>query len=72
MFDIRRRLEAEGERRMIGSDRLELTADERGFDGAGAGRDGIFVFDWPGRACDGSLLRRPRKVSACLRTCEKS
>lgn len=38
ILDMRRREEAEGESRMIGSERLLLTAEERGFEGAGRGR----------------------------------
>ena len=72
MFDIRRREEAEGERRMIGSERFEFTFDCIGFAGAGMGRVArVLDCGWPGRA-PGTVLRFPRKSSACLRTCEKS
>ena len=72
MFDMRRREDAEGERRMIGSERFELTFDCIGFTGAGTGRDAsVLGCGWPGRA-PGTVLRLPRKSSACLRTWEKS
>lgn len=38
MLDMRRREEADGESMMMGSARLEDTADVRGFEGRGAGR----------------------------------
>ena len=39
MLDIRNKEEAEGESRIMGSERLELTAEERDFEGGGRGRD---------------------------------
>ena len=38
MLDMRSREEADGESMMMGSARLEDTADVRGFEGRGAGR----------------------------------
>ena len=38
MLDMRRRDDADGESMMMGSARLEDTADVSGFDGRGAGR----------------------------------
>lgn len=81
MLDIRRREEAEGERRMIGSERLLLTLDCSGLEGCeGTGRVARVLEDverelgWPLVLDDGMPLapRRPRKSSACLRTWEKS
>ena len=76
MLDMRRRDDAEGERRMMGSERFEGTAEESGLEVFAAGRaasDADFVGTLPGRDDDeGMPLRRPRKVSACLRTWEKS
>jgi hypothetical protein len=70
MLDMRRRELAEGERRIIGSERLE--AGVMGFDVLGAGRevreDLLVGAEGRGAPFD----RRPRNVSACLRTCEKS
>src|ERR1700712_3735339 len=76
MLDMRRRDEAEGESRIMGSDRFEETAEESGLDVLAAGRaasEADFDGRPPGRDDEGGTpLRRPRKVSACLRTCEKS
>ncbi len=72
MFDMRRREDAEGERRMIGSERFEFTFDCIGFAGAGTDRvASVFDCGWPGRVT-GAVLRFPKKSSACLRTWEKS
>ena len=72
MFDMRRREEAEGERRMMGSERLEFTFDWMGFAGAAMGRVArVLDWGWPGRV-PGAGRRFPRKSSACLRTWEKS
>jgi hypothetical protein len=81
----RSREEAEGERRMMGSWRLEETGAVRGLAGAAAaaaaaaaGRFASCVDDgfggWPGReeaGCGGGL-RCFRKTSAAFRTWEKS
>lgn len=72
--------EADGERRMMGSWRLEETGAVRGFAGAGAaaGRFASCVDEgfggWPGReeAGFGGGLRLFRKTSAAFRTWEKS
>jgi hypothetical protein len=72
--------EADGERRMMGSWRLEETGAVRGFAGAGAaaGRFASCVDEgfggWPGReeAGFGGGLRFFRKTSAAFRTWEKS
>ena len=67
MLDIRSKLEAEGERRMMGSERLLLTAEERGLAELATGREVNCVFEGrEGCGCD-LLGRRPRKSSLCLR-----
>lgn len=48
MFDIRRRDEADGESKMMGSERLEAGVEANDLAGAGKGRDGIGFC--PGRA----------------------
>ena len=78
MFDIRRREEAEGERRMIGNERREEDeTGSNGFFGIEPGpADGIGGL-MPGFVLPGGywLARdrlRPRNISAVLRTWEKS
>jgi hypothetical protein len=75
MFDIRRREEADGDRRMIGNERREEVDEtaSNGFfgiepgpaDGTGGLIPGFALPDayWPGRD-----RLRPRKISAVLRT----
>lgn len=75
MFDMRIREEADGERRMIGSgreDEPDLRDDE--FIDSPADGVGTTWFLPPGLApaCPARLRLRSRKVSALLRTCEKS
>ena len=75
MFDMRRREDAEGDRRMMGSERFEETAEDIGFEMFAAGRAASEPLTGapPGRDDEAGIpFRRPRKVSACLRTCEKS
>lgn len=75
MFDMRIREEADGERRMIGSgreDEPDLRDDEvmdSPADGAGTT---WFLLPGLAPACPARLRLRSRKVSALLRTCEKS
>jgi len=72
MLDMRSCEEAEGERRMMGSERFEFTFDCCGLVGAGTGRvASVLDCGCPGLA-PGAVLRFPRKSSACLRTWEKS
>lgn len=56
MLDMRRRLEAEGLRRMIGSDRLLLTLDCSGLPGGGTGRVARVLDAPPGRECELALV----------------
>lgn len=69
MFDMRRRDEAEGESRMIGSGRREgfferdTSEEALPAEGKGAGTEDC---------CTGRGRLRPRNISADLRTCEKS
>lgn len=75
MLDMRSREEADGERRIIGSCRFEATAEESGLELFAAGRaarEADFEGGAPGRDEEGPPFRLPRKISACLRTCEKS
>ena len=75
IFDMRRRDDAEGDSRMMGSDLLLLTFDTAGFCACGIGLVASVFADWegPGLAPGAPLSDRlPRKVSPCLRTCEKS
>lgn len=71
MLDMRSNEEAEGERRMMGSDLFALTVEEeeRGLEGVGTGRDvSCCVLGREGCGCDDDLVwRRPRKDSVCLR-----
>jgi hypothetical protein len=74
-LDMRIRDEAEGERRMIGSWFLELPLFRgwvRPADGAGTTGCGLLPGFAPGGYCPVRERLRPRKVSATLRTCEKS
>lgn len=76
MLGRRRSDEADGERRIMGSERFEDTVEEIGFEVFAAGRaasEADFAGIAPGLELEeGMPFRRPRKVSACLRTCEKS
>lgn len=78
MLDMVRRLEAEGERRMMGS--LGRGLEGRGARGLGM-RAGLETGGWPGRVgrvwCgreeeEGAVRRRVMKSSACFLTWEKS
>lgn len=71
MLLIRNKDEADGERRIIGSARFAFRALGTGFAAIGRGLFGR-GFEAPGREPLVGALRRPRKISACFRTCEKS
>ncbi len=79
MFDIRRREEAEGERRIIGYERREEVDEtgSKGFFGIATGpADGIGGlipgFELPEGYWPARDRFRPRNISAVLRTWEKS
>lgn len=65
---IRRRDEAEGDRRIIGSARFALSALGAGLAATGKGLFGRGFEEAPGRELLVGSFRRPRKVSECLRT----
>ena len=67
MLDIRSKEEAEGDRRIIGSERLEETAEDNGLEGAGIGREASCCVAEGLEDC-AFCGRRPRKSSTCLRT----
>lgn len=64
--------EAEGDSRIIGSARFAFSALAAGFAVTGRGRLGRGFEEAPGRELLVACLRRPRNVSECLRTWEKS
>lgn len=72
MLLIRSKEEADGERRIMGSARLAFKALGAGLAVTGRGRFGRGFEEAPGRELLVGTLRRPRNVSECLRTWEKS